>query len=127
MGAGAAAAAWGRAGAATSRLTSLARRVGLSSSPTVPACAPLACGCCSGSSSRSVPAAPSAARPPSPPDLPLLGTTHVPPPPPRPPPPQVDATEQKEIAGQHEVQGYPTLKWFVDGKVAMDYSGGRTA
>ncbi len=31
------------------------------------------------------------------------------------------------MAGKHEIQGYPTLKWFVDGKVAMDYSGGRTA
>jgi len=41
--------------------------------------------------------------------------------------PQLDATEEKEVAGKHEIQGYPTLKWFVDGKVAMDYSGGRTA
>jgi protein disulfide-isomerase A1 len=40
---------------------------------------------------------------------------------------KLDATEQKEVAGKHEIQGYPTLKWFVDGKVAMDYSGGRTA
>lgn len=40
---------------------------------------------------------------------------------------QLDATEEKEVAGKHEIQGYPTLKWFVDGKVAMDYSGGRTA
>ena len=39
---------------------------------------------------------------------------------------QVDATENKEIAGKHEVQGYPTLKWFIDGKLASDYSGGRT-
>ena len=57
------------------------------------------------------------------------------PPRPLPPPPpasacllllQVDATENKEIAGKHEVQGYPTLKWFIDGKLASDYSGGRT-
>lgn len=41
--------------------------------------------------------------------------------------PQLDATEEKTVAGKHEVQGYPTLKWFVDGKEAMDYSGGRTA
>lgn len=40
---------------------------------------------------------------------------------------QVDATEEKEIAGKFEIQGYPTLKWFVDGKEAMDYSGGRQA
>ncbi|KAI7840070.1 hypothetical protein COHA_006200 [Chlorella ohadii] len=40
---------------------------------------------------------------------------------------KLDATEEKEVAGKHEIQGYPTLKWFVDGKVAMDYSGGRTA
>lgn len=31
------------------------------------------------------------------------------------------------MAGKHEIQGYPTLKWFVDGKEAMDYSGGRSA
>ena len=41
--------------------------------------------------------------------------------------PQVDATEEKDVAGKHEVQGYPTLKWFVNGKVAMDFGGGRTA
>ncbi|EFN58966.1 hypothetical protein CHLNCDRAFT_14696, partial [Chlorella variabilis] len=40
---------------------------------------------------------------------------------------KLDATEEKTVAGKHEVQGYPTLKWFVDGKEAMDYSGGRTA
>lgn len=40
---------------------------------------------------------------------------------------KLDATEEKEVAGKHEVQGYPTLKWFIDGKEAMDYSGGRTA
>ena len=52
----------------------------------------------------------------------------LPPPPTHlPRPPQVDATEEKEVAGKHEIQGYPTLKWFVDGKEAMDYSGGRSA
>ncbi|KAI3433908.1 hypothetical protein D9Q98_003710 [Chlorella vulgaris] len=40
---------------------------------------------------------------------------------------KLDATEHKTAAGKHEVQGYPTLKWFVNGEVAMDYSGGRTA
>lgn len=40
---------------------------------------------------------------------------------------KLDATEEKEVAGKHEVQGYPSLKWFIDGKEAMDYSGGRTA
>lgn len=47
--------------------------------------------------------------------------------PPACPAPQLDATEEKEVAGKHEIQGYPTLKWFVDGKEAMDYSGGRSA
>lgn len=40
---------------------------------------------------------------------------------------QLDATEEKEVAGKHEIQGYPTLKWFIDGKEVADYSGGRTA
>jgi len=40
---------------------------------------------------------------------------------------KLDATEEKEVAGKHEIQGYPTLKWFIDGKVVSDYSGGRTA
>jgi len=39
---------------------------------------------------------------------------------------KVDATEQKKVAEEFGVQGFPTLKWFVDGK-ASDYSGGRTA
>eukprot|EP00887_Chlorella_sp_A99_P005246 scaffold1.g5246.t1 len=39
----------------------------------------------------------------------------------------VDATEEKELGKKFEVQGYPTLKWFVDGKLAMDFSGGRQA
>jgi len=39
---------------------------------------------------------------------------------------KVDATEQKKIAETHEVRGYPTLKFFKNGK-AMEYGGGRTA
>lgn len=38
---------------------------------------------------------------------------------------KVDATEEKALGQKFEVQGYPTLKWFVDGKLAMEYSGGR--
>ena len=37
---------------------------------------------------------------------------------------KVDATEEKELGTKYEVQGYPTLKWFVDGK-ASEYAGGR--
>lgn len=40
---------------------------------------------------------------------------------------QVDATQDAELAQKFGVQGYPTLKWFVDGEVAMDYSGARDA
>lgn len=39
---------------------------------------------------------------------------------------KVDATEEKDLAEKYEVKGYPTIKWFVDGEVAMDYSGGRS-
>ena len=38
---------------------------------------------------------------------------------------KVDATEQKKIAESHDVRGYPTLKFFKNGK-AMEYGGGRT-
>jgi protein disulfide-isomerase A1 len=34
----------------------------------------------------------------------------------------VDATENKELATQFGVRGYPTLKFFKDGQV-MDYTG----
>jgi protein disulfide-isomerase A1 len=39
---------------------------------------------------------------------------------------KVDATEQKKISESHDVKGYPTLKFFKNGK-AMEYGGGRTA
>lgn len=38
---------------------------------------------------------------------------------------KVDATENSESAQQYGVQGYPTIKFFVDGK-PVDYNGGRT-
>ncbi|XP_042899425.1 protein disulfide-isomerase isoform X2 [Parasteatoda tepidariorum] len=39
---------------------------------------------------------------------------------------KVDATAETELAEQHGVRGYPTIKFFREGKV-MEYSGGRTA
>lgn len=38
---------------------------------------------------------------------------------------KVDATEEKKIAEDFKVQGFPTIKWFVDGEPS-DYNGGRT-
>ena len=38
---------------------------------------------------------------------------------------QVDATEEAELGTKFGVQGYPTLKWFVDGELSGDYNGGR--
>jgi len=40
---------------------------------------------------------------------------------------QVDATKETELGTKHGVSGYPTIKWFVDGEVASDYSGPRDA
>lgn len=39
---------------------------------------------------------------------------------------KVDATEESKLAEGHDVRGYPTLKFFRNGK-AIDYNGGRTA
>lgn len=40
---------------------------------------------------------------------------------------QIDATVEGELAKQYGVQGYPTLKWFIDGELASDYNGPREA
>ena len=39
---------------------------------------------------------------------------------------KVDATVESKIAGQFDVRGYPTLKWFVDGEPS-EYDGPREA
>jgi len=39
---------------------------------------------------------------------------------------KVDATEQSELAEENKIRGYPTLKFYRDGK-ASDYNGGRSA
>jgi len=40
---------------------------------------------------------------------------------------KVDATQESELGQKFGVQGYPTIKWFVNGEVASDYGGGRDA
>lgn len=40
---------------------------------------------------------------------------------------KVDATVEKTVSEKHGIKGFPTLKWFIDGKFAADYSGGRSA
>ena len=35
---------------------------------------------------------------------------------------KVDATEENELAEKHEIRGYPTIKFYRNGK-AIDYSG----
>jgi len=37
----------------------------------------------------------------------------------------IDATEAKELATRYGVQGFPTLKWLINGE-ATEYTGGRT-
>lgn len=39
---------------------------------------------------------------------------------------KVDATKEEKSAKRFNVEGFPTLKWFVDGKDS-EYGGGRTA
>jgi len=37
----------------------------------------------------------------------------------------VDCTTANAVCSQFDVKGYPTIKLFIDGKVAKDYSGSR--
>eukprot|EP01064_Diplonema_japonicum_P016597 TRINITY_DN245_c0_g1_i11.p1 TRINITY_DN245_c0_g1~~TRINITY_DN245_c0_g1_i11.p1 ORF type:complete len:484 (+),score=184.85 TRINITY_DN245_c0_g1_i11:61-1452(+) len=39
----------------------------------------------------------------------------------------VDATVETELGNEYGVQGYPTIKAFIEGGAAMDYEGGRTS
>jgi len=39
----------------------------------------------------------------------------------------VDATQEQSLAQQYGIQGFPTLKLFVGGKLKEDYNGGRDA
>lgn len=40
---------------------------------------------------------------------------------------KVDATAERALGERFGVRGYPTLKWFIDGKEAAPYEGGRSA
>ncbi|WIA23964.1 hypothetical protein OEZ86_007219 [Tetradesmus obliquus] len=40
---------------------------------------------------------------------------------------KVDATVESDLGQKFGVQGYPTLKWFVDGELVSDYGGPRDA
>ncbi|KXZ47594.1 hypothetical protein GPECTOR_34g753 [Gonium pectorale] len=40
---------------------------------------------------------------------------------------KVDATVEESLGSKFGVQGYPTLKWFIDGELASDYNGPRDA
>ena len=37
----------------------------------------------------------------------------------------IDSTVHTKVTGKHNIQGYPTLKYFKAGKFVEDYSGGR--
>lgn len=37
----------------------------------------------------------------------------------------VDCTKNRKVAGKYEIKGYPTLKYFKDGKDS-EYEGGRS-
>jgi len=39
---------------------------------------------------------------------------------------ELDATEQKVVAEEYKIQGFPTIKFFVDG-VPLDYKGSKVA
>lgn len=40
---------------------------------------------------------------------------------------KVDVTVEKELGKRFSIQGYPTLKFWQEGKEPIDYDGGRDA
>ena len=38
----------------------------------------------------------------------------------------VDATKSQQLGQRFELKGYPTIKYFENGKFKFDYDGGRT-